>query len=341
MVLFIILGVVVLITIAVLGVLLFMLNKEGQKEEEKAVPLTNINQLKKELSAGAGLLEPRIIPPFEPKVTLPTQPVQTPLEDNNFKLRAQELENELKAISQKAESQSSEAKQLIETLTKENETLKAQQTDLIEAQQKLNELQGETDGLRTDNVNLQSQLESTDAKVRLLEEQMTAVQLQMGDEIARANATVSELTREKEALLAAPKPPTDEELHRELEALMSEQIELKKKYEDLEKENQELQYEMIKARAQSSGSERVNFNYKNQVEDFLKKVNAGQAANDQLTQVKGQLEGMLEQVKLQNEELAQKDQLAQFELEKNRARLVSLERECEDLKARAQQQGQQ
>ena len=58
MVLFIILGAVVLIAIVVLAVLFFMLNKEGKKEEEQAVPLTDLNQLKKELSSG--LLEPKV-----------------------------------------------------------------------------------------------------------------------------------------------------------------------------------------------------------------------------------------------------------------------------------------
>lgn len=349
MVLFIVLGVVVLITIAVLGALFFLLSKEGQKDDEKAVPITEINQLKKELSFG--LLEPqklntfkddpKIIPPFEPKVTLPIQNTQSALEDNKFKMRAQELENELRTISQKAESQSDEAKQLIESLTKENETLKSQQANLEQAQQKLAELEGETVSLKTDNINLQSQLESTNGQVRLLEEQMAAVKIQMGEEISHANATVSELTREKEALLAAPKPVTDDELRKELETLKSEQIQLNKKYEDLEKENQELKYEMIKARAQSSGLERVSLNYKNQLEDFLKKIDAMQMTNDQLTQIKDRLEAMVGEVRIENEELVQKDQLAQFELEKNRSRLVSLERECEDLKARAQQQGQQ
>ena len=97
---------------------------------------------------------------------------------------------------------------MIETLTKENESLKSQQADLEQAQQKLIELQGEASGLKTENLNLQTQLESTNAKVHLLEEQMTAVKIQMGEEISRANATVTELTREKEALLSAPKAGT-------------------------------------------------------------------------------------------------------------------------------------
>ena len=81
MVLFIILGVVVLITFVVLGVLFFMLGKEGQKKKKKGVPVTDLNQLKKELSSGLfERINPRsseedseIIPAFEPKVSLPTQ----------------------------------------------------------------------------------------------------------------------------------------------------------------------------------------------------------------------------------------------------------------------------
>jgi chromosome segregation ATPase len=343
MILFIILGVVVLITFVVLGVLFFMLSKEGQnKKEEKAVPVVDLNQLKKELSSG--LLTPqnpkvavdelKIIPPFEPKVSIPTQETLVPAEDDAYKKRVQELENELKAISLKADSQSDEAKQLIESLTKENESLKSQQADLEKAKQGLIELEAEASGLKTDNQNLQTQLETTSAKVQLLEEQMAAIKIQMGEEIAQANAKV-------EALLSAPKPESDPELRQELEALKAEHAQLKQKYEELDKEHQKLQYEMIKAKAQSSGLERISFNYKNQLEDFFKKINAMQVTNEHLSQVKNRLEGMVEQVKLQNEELTQKDQLAQFELEKNRSRLLSLEREYEDLKARTQQKDAQ
>jgi len=352
MILFIILGVVVFITFIVLGVLFFMLSREAQKKEEekKAVPLTDLNQLKKDLSMGllepqkpkAPRLEAEIIPPFEPKVSLPTQAVQVPIpvEDDVYKKRAKELEEELRTITLKAEGQSDEAKRLIETLTQENEALKSQRASLEQAQQKLVELQGESSNLKTENANLQTQLETTNAKVGLLEGQMAAIKIQMEEETSRANAAVTELNREKEALLSTPKPEVDQTLHQELEILKSEQIQLKQKIEVLEKSNQELQYELIKARAQSSGLERVSFNYKNQLEDFFKKVNTAQASNEQLSQVKNRLEGMVEEIKVQNEELVKRDQLAQFELEKNRSRLASLEREYEDFKARAQQKDQ-
>ena len=53
MVLFIILGAVVLIAFAVLGFLFFMLSKEGQKKRmKKLFPLTDLEQLKRELSSG-------------------------------------------------------------------------------------------------------------------------------------------------------------------------------------------------------------------------------------------------------------------------------------------------
>jgi len=356
MVLFIILGVVVLMTFIVLGVLFFMLSKEGQKTEE-AVPVTDLTQLKKELSNQ--LFEQNdlrtvekgneVIPVFEAKVSLPTQEAQPSKEDDAYKKRAQQLEDELLAISKKADGQSGEAHQLIQTLTKENELLKSRQVDLELAQQKLTEIQGEAANLKSENINLQTQLDSTDAKVRLLEEQMTAVKIQMGEEISRANAVVFEMNREKETLLATYKVDPDEALHGELESLKSEQIQLKQQYGDLVEKHRELtqsnaqliekndslQYELIKAKAQSSGLERVSFNYKNQLEDFFKKVNAVQVTNDHLSQVKNRLEGMVEEVKLQNEDLVKKDQLAQFELEQNRSRLQSLEREYENLKARA------
>ncbi|MBF0571912.1 MAG: hypothetical protein HQL12_08605 [Candidatus Omnitrophica bacterium] len=371
MVLFIVLGVVVVISFVILGVLFFLLRKEAQKEQSKAVPVTDLAQLKKELSSQLFEINENkvldngteVIPVFQPKVSIDSissisqsslqgqsQDKQPSLEDDAYKKRAHELEDELRAISQKADGQSDEAKQLIESLTKENESLKSQQADLAQAKQRLTELEGESANLKVENIDLQTQLGSTNAKVHFLEEEMAAVKIQMGEEISRANAVVSQLNREKESLLSTPKTALDETLGHELEALRSEHIQLKQKCEDLEsarqklselnihlkEENDLLQYELIKARAQSSGLERVSFNYKNQLEDFFNKINAVQVTNEHLSKVKNQLEEMVEEIKLQNEELAKKDQLAQFELEKNRLRLVNLELENEGLKARVQ-----
>jgi len=359
MILFVILGIIVFITVVVIGVLFYMLGQEGQKkEEEKAVPVKDFNELKKEFSKAmpepqrplVSEEEPEVLMPYEPKLSLPTQEVQVPLEaptpaeEDAYKKRAQELEDELRTISQNAEKQSDVAREMIINLSKENQLLKAQQSELEDAKQKLTVMEGESSGLKTENINLQTQLETTNGKVRLLEEEMTSVKIQMGEEISRANAIISELTHDKEVLLSAPKPEvkseSDEVLRQELEALKAQEIHWKQTNAQLTENNELLEYELVKARAQSSGMERISFNYKNQVEDFLKKINSIQLAHDHLSELKNRLEGMVEEVKLQNEELVKKDHLAQFELEKNRSRLASLEHECEELKVRIQQQVQ-
>ena len=232
MILFIILGVVVFLTFGVLGVLFFMLNKEGnKKDKEKVVPVTDLEELKRELSNSklfeqedikADSPSPEIIPVFTPTVTLPVQETQTLAEGQTYDKRSRELEDELLTISKKADSQSDEALKMVETLTKENEFLKSQEAYLHEAQQKLEKLQGEASGLKLDNAALQIQLESTNEKVHLLEEQMAAVKAQMGEEITRANALVTELKQEKETLLAAPKPEAELALAQELETLKFE-----------------------------------------------------------------------------------------------------------------------
>jgi DNA repair exonuclease SbcCD ATPase subunit len=283
MALLIILGVVVVTTFGVLVFLFLMLDKEGKKKEENVVPLTDLSQIKQELSDVSQVAVPLATP-----VTLPVQASQYVAGEDVYKKRAQELEEELLGISKKAEAQSVEAQQMIEDLTKENESLKIQQANLIQAKEKLSALQTETDLLHTENSSLQGQLESTQVKLRFLEEEMTAVKLQMGDEITRANATVSELKLENESLVSSSKKGEEDVLKQELEALKTEQMQLKQSFSELEETNKKLreanvdlagkvdalQYELVKARAQTTGLERIGFNYKNQLEDFLKKVNS-------------------------------------------------------------------
>ena len=351
-------GIVLLITVSVLGFLFFLLNQEGQKkEEEKIVPLTDLDQLRKEFSLGASELKAKGLV-AERESVFPLQPQAVPASPvaaqslagatDAYKKRAEELEEELKTIAQKARGQSDEAKQMIETLTMENAQFKKQKIELDLLQVRLGDLEAESSSLKTENVNLQQQLDLSNTKVQQLEHEMMAVKLQMGDEISRANEVVVSLTRQKEELALVKQADPDQALRLEFEALKTEQAELMQKYEDLHRTYQKLhelnahliekndlmQYELIKARAQSSGLERINLNYKNQLEDFSRKVTVFSTSNEQLSDVKNRLEGMVEQIKLQNEDLLKKDQLSQFELSKSRLRLEDLEREYDDLKAR-------
>jgi len=386
MVLFIILGVVVVAAFGALGFVVYTLSQEAQKEKS-AVPVTDLKQLKDELSFAVSALskqdvsahEDEVIPAFVPKESVellspalpstpevPSEVQPAPLEDNASKKRVQELEEELRTIKQEAEQQADVTRDMILNLSKENQTLKSQQGQPEEAQQKLAELEGQITNLKAENESLQTlktqQAETEGVRQKLVElegqitnlkaenESLQMLKTQQAEteevrqklaelegqisnlkaenerlqtQLESSNSAVSELQNEKEALLSAPKPGPDEG-----------SLVLKQKCEGLE-------YELIKARAQSSGLERVSFNYKNQLEDFLKKVNEVQVTNEQLSQTKNRLEGLVEEIKSQNEELVKKDQLTQFELEKNRSRLVNLEREYEDFKARVQQQNQQ
>jgi len=352
MVLFIILGVVVVAAFGALGFVVYTLSQEAQKEKS-AVPVTDLKQLKDELSFAVSALskqdvsahEDEVIPAFVPKESVellspalpstpevPSEVQPAPLEDNASKKRVQELEEELRTIKQEAEQQADVTRDMILNLSKENQTLKSQQGQPEEAQQKLAELEGQITNLKAENESLQTlktqQAETEEVRQKLAElegqiSNLKAENERLQTQLESSNSAVSELQNEKEALLSAPKPGPDEG-----------SLVLKQKCEGLE-------YELIKARAQSSGLERVSFNYKNQLEDFLKKVNEVQVTNEQLSQTKNRLEGLVEEIKSQNEELVKKDQLTQFELEKNRSRLVNLEREYEDFKARVQQQNQQ
>jgi len=362
MALLIVLGVVVLTTFFVLGFLFFTLDKEGRKEEEKAVPLRDVLQLRRELSdtPPEGHIPPEPQIPSEPQIPKAADeskimPQYSPTEDV-YKKRAQELEEELLAVSKKTEDQMALARQTIEDLTKDNEALKNQQADLIRAQEKIVELQKETDHWHTENSTLREQLDSSVVKVRFLEQELSAVKTQMGGQVAQANAMVADLNLQKESWVAALKPePQAEGLHQELEALKLEQTQLKQNLADVEAVNQKLraintgltqdidalQYELIKARAQSTGLERIGFNYKNQLEDFFKKIHETQLMNEKLSEAKNSLEGVVHQVQSHNDELVKKDRLVQFELEKNRSQLINLEREYEGLKARVQSKNTQ
>jgi hypothetical protein len=121
-----------------------------------------------------------------------------------------------------------------------------------------------------------------------------------------------------------------------LSSLKSELEQIKKDHDELKKTSDGLQQDLIQARAQVSGLERVNFNYKNQLEELLKKP-AADPSQQGVSSSKDRMESMIEDIKMENEELAQKDRLSQFELEKSRERVASLTREIEELKARVQQ----
>ncbi|MBF0511710.1 MAG: hypothetical protein HQL13_05195 [Candidatus Omnitrophica bacterium] len=340
MILFIILGVVVMMALCVLGGLFYMLSQEAQKKEEAmAVPVTDIKELNAPEIVSV-VSDPKPVENLSeagPIISSPDLPSSSVLEGDAYRKRSQMLEDELLAISKKASNQSDEARQMIASLTKENEELKAKQADLNKAQEEILIVQAQADRLKNENNALQTQLDSTNARVYSLETEMASLRIKMEEEITKAQSI--------------PTPVPDQALIHELESLKSEYAQFKEKYDDLDnrcheltlantqliEKNDLLQYELVKAKAQSSGLERVSFNYKAQLEDFLKKIHLHEASNDKLSNLNNRLEGMVEEIKLKNEELEKQEQLTKFELEQNRLRMVNLEHECANLRSRVQQ----
>ena len=242
------------------------------------------------------MLRKESVQPVSIQPLMPSEIKETP----GLQKHVEDLEEEMRLISEKAVAQAQEAMARIDALTKENEKLKteAQQghkARMVEAEQSL-------DRLRQDNSSLQGQLEIQRAKVKELQDEITGVRQHMGDELLAANAEIT-------ALKAAPKADT----------VSVEEIGA-------------LHNEITKHRAQASGFERMCDNYKIQLEQALGRVAAMEKDQIELQATKNRLEEVLREMEKQNQEFTKREKLSQFELEKTRSQLVALEKAYEEIK---------
>ncbi len=303
MVLIYVMAVVVCAAVGVVIFLFYLINKESA--EPKAVPITNLAE---EGLQSASVMES----PAGPSVL-----------ELGYQKKIEALEEELNAIAQKTASQAQETLGVIDVLTKENEALKNEQQKVQKQDGSLEQAQQEVEDLRRDNMVVQDQLQSSQAKLRELQEEMTALRQQMADELAQANAALT-------ALQSVPQPvpvpveelnalkAQNETLQHANEELQLTSQKLKELNTNLMEKSEMLQYELIKNRAQASGLERVSENYKTQVEKLLDDMNHIAADKTQLAQTKNRLEGDLVQMQQRNEELIKREKLSQFELGKLR-----------------------
>ena len=225
--LFYVLGAVVLIALGVVGFLFYLLNKESD-QDLKVVPITSPE----------GLLKP----------------VTPSMQEQEYKAKVENLEEELRAISEKGVAQAQEAMTMIEKLSKENETLKnfksqeaaIQNEDLALAQK-------QAEQLHQDNGLLQAQLVSSQEKVRQLQEEAVAIRQRMEDELASGKETIEQFKKEREEALA---------LARETQEVKAQNAALQEEIKALQLANQKL-------RAQASGLEKICENYKMQLEQKI------------------------------------------------------------------------
>lgn len=260
MTLFYILGAVVLVAIGVVGFLFYLLQKEEVKPQDpKVVPISNPQ----------AFLKPEMAPPS--------------IIEMEYKKRAEDLEEELRQISDRSLAQAKEAMAMIEKLTRENDELKTQkQSSGSLEQEQLATAQKEVDQLRTNNASLQNQLETTETRLKQIEEEIVAIRHKSDVDLAQALASVEQFKSEREAFLSnrEQEAVTVQSLNRNIEELKSLNGQIRSELEMAQSDNTRLletnkqltdkidmlEIELVKNRAQASGLERICENYKAQLE---------------------------------------------------------------------------
>lgn len=246
MVMFYVLGFVVCIAIAVVGFLFYLLGKETKHpSEELVVPIINSQEF----------LRP----------TLDLDLV------DKHKKRVEELEEELRAISEKGVAQAQEAMLMVESLTKENQSLKDERFAKEGSQRnELSQALEHAEKLRLENDSIQTRLESSEARFTQMQEEIVLIRKQTGEELEQSRAVIEQFkatqasasTQSQELLELRIE---NEKLRSEAESLRSEDQKLKDLNAQLLEKSQSLQYEITKNRAQVSGLERICENYKSQL----------------------------------------------------------------------------
>lgn len=250
---------IVVIAGGVVGFLFFLLNKEANKPAEQKV-------------------EPVTVMPE--KLVVDNTPSEEALE---YKRRVEDLENELKDISDRGTAQASEAMTLIEKLTKENEDLKMEKLHSGGSSDELIEAQKQADQLRQDNFVLSNQLEQASGKVQELQQEAMVIRQKMEDDIKQSYEIIENLKAEKEAIILNRESSgqSTQTLNRELEEIRAQSLEfqneitnlrdandkLKASNESMFNQTQMFQQELMRQRAQISGLERICENYRIQVEE--------------------------------------------------------------------------
>lgn len=364
MTLFIILGSVVLIAFSVVGFLFYLLNKESSETKDQVVAIKDPNELKKsfglpeetknfqsiQISANQAadaskenLLKAQLAEEYS-------------LKEEAYEKKVQELKGELQAIASKAQEQKTQAYETIDQLKAENDQLKkdrnleitAAQANLIKAEQTI-------ESLRDEQMSLGNRLNESQVQITKLQEEAVAITHQMTQEIVKTKADAEHLMIENQELkksIEAGVAEAGKTFVDKINALEEENQALKNVSQDLTMSNQKLkelnshliekseglQWELTKMRAQMTSFERACENYQNQLQGAFDKTGSIEKNNSALTETNNRLQKFLDELQKQNEELTKRTKLFEFEVEKNRNQIVSLERDNASLKANSNSQ---
>ncbi len=229
--------------------------------------------------------------------------------------RVLELEGELNAIAQKAQDQSQEALEAMERLRQENEELKKEQgvnlttaTEQIKkeneqykedqekrvliANESLVKVQDLVDTMRQEQSGLQSRLSDSQEQVQKLQEEVVVIRQQMSQEIIQGKVESEKLMIENQSLQSTRDAAIAEiakGFQEQISALKEENQKLKDAHQEviessknikemnihLIEKSEALQWELTKARAQTTSLERACENYKLQLKEVLEQQEKG------------------------------------------------------------------
>lgn len=172
------------------------------------------------------------------------------------------------------------------------------------------DLESANDSLRFDNKALKKELMDLTEKYR---QQLTRLDV-LKEEM---DAQVAILIKEKDMLVQQNQFAQTEQVDQwkeEAEDLRRTNEKLKELNTTLTMKSDMLQYELIKSRAQALGFERINQNYRQQIEEMTQQLSGVKQDVQQLSLHKNRLEEMLQEMKQEHENLTQKERLAQLSL---------------------------
>ncbi len=353
--LFVILGMIVLVATGVLGFLFYLLNKESSESTQKVVSAHELKSLhpsiksqSQEIVLGDFVETPKEVL-VEARLTQ-----EFSLKEEAYEQKVKELEGELNSIATKAQEQNQQALASIDQLKKENEQIKTQSTiEIVAAKADLIKAEQAIESMREEQISLGNRLNESQIQIGKLQDEALAIRHQMGQEISKTKEEAENLVVENETLKKSLEAGIEEAgrtFKENISSLQEENQTLRNAAQDLTMTNQKLkelnshliekseklQWELTKARAQMTSFERACENYQNQLQGAFDRSGSIEKNVSSLSDTNNRLQSFLDDLQKQNEELAKREKLFEYELEKNRTQIVSLERDNASLKASIQ-----
>lgn len=375
---FLIMGLVILVTLVVIVGLFYFNNKEGDSSASaQVVPIVDVTEFKKMVSdeqknieadtsfapdeslpqrsadelddakVRLAKLEQNIIPKavLSNEVSSNTAFVQEQgraflTEESRGNDKVRELEAQVAMISQKAIEQAEEAVKAIEHLMKENAQLKMNQNTISNG---FNDAQSTATylDLKEKNALIENQLEVSSSKAAQLESQISVVRKELGQQLLEANSIIARLKVESEA----QERIMSESLHKanqELDELRSSNFRQNKEMEEgyYKAKEENLLFKDAKKLLEAKLAV-IEDDYKKELDQAKEMVSSLVNEKNASAEQSAHLEQDVRKLKELNNTLIDRAKILQYELNRHRAQASGLERVCGNFKVQMEDMFQQ